>query len=106
MGDGVALVLPESDFRVHADKMDVASVILTGAGRVEQFVIPTDAQMAAAKTVIEDRLVGLGITDYESYVDNNKNRIIVRFPWKSDEADFNPQPGGSILHFPESALWA
>ena len=39
MGDGVALVLPESDFRVHADKMDVASVILTGAGRVEQFVI-------------------------------------------------------------------
>ncbi len=43
------------------------------------------------KTVIEDRLVGLGITDYESYVDNNKNRIIVRFPWKNDEADFNPQ---------------
>lgn len=26
-----------------------------------------------------------------SYVDNNKNRIIVRFPWKNDEADFNPQ---------------
>ena len=51
----------------------------------------TDEQMAAAKTVIEDRLVGLGITDYESYVDNNKDRIIVRFPWKSDEADFNPQ---------------
>ena len=51
----------------------------------------TDEQMTAAKTVIEDRLVGLGITDYESYVDNNKDRIIVRFPWKSDEADFNPQ---------------
>ena len=51
----------------------------------------TEAQMTAAKTVIEDRLVGLGITDYESYVDNNKNRIIVRFPWKNDEADFNPQ---------------
>ena len=39
MGDGVALVFPEGDFRVHADKMDVASVILTGAGRVEQLVI-------------------------------------------------------------------
>uniref|UniRef100_UPI0040279A87 protein translocase subunit SecF n=1 Tax=Gemmiger formicilis TaxID=745368 RepID=UPI0040279A87 len=51
----------------------------------------TEAQMTAAKTVIEDRLVGLGITDYESYVDNNKNRIIVRFPWKNDEANFNPQ---------------
>lgn len=51
----------------------------------------TDAQMAAAKTVIEDRLVGLGITDYEAYVDNNKDRIIVRFPWKNDESDFAPQ---------------
>lgn len=51
----------------------------------------TDDQMTAAKTVIEDRLVGLGITDYEDYVDYNNDRIIVRFPWKSDEADFNPQ---------------
>lgn len=51
----------------------------------------TDDQMNAAKTVIEDRLVGLGITDYEDYVDYNKDRIIVRFPWKSDETDFNPQ---------------
>src|SRR5699024_3101768 len=51
----------------------------------------TDEQMAAARTVIEDRLVGLGITDYEDYVDYNKDRIIVRFPWKSDETDFDPQ---------------
>lgn len=51
----------------------------------------TDEQMTAAKTVIEDRLVGLGITDYEDYVDYNKDRIIVRFPWKSDESDFDPQ---------------
>ena len=52
----------------------------------------TDDQMTAAKTVIEDRLVGLGITDYEDYVDYNKDRIIVRFPWKTGETDFNPQP--------------
>ncbi len=51
----------------------------------------TDEQMTAAQTVIEDRLVGLGITDYESYVDFNKDRIIVRFPWRSDETDFDPQ---------------
>ena len=50
----------------------------------------TDEQMAAAETVIEDRLVGLGITDYEDYVDYNKDRIIVRFPWKRDETDFDP----------------
>ena len=51
----------------------------------------TPEQMTAAQTVIEDRLVGLGITDYESYVDSNKDRIIVRFPWQSGEEDFDPQ---------------
>jgi len=39
MGDGVALVLPEGDLRVHAYEFDVTSVILTGAGRVEQLVV-------------------------------------------------------------------
>ena len=51
----------------------------------------TEAQLKAAQTVINDRLVGLGVTDYESYIDANKDRIIVRFPWRSDEADFDPQ---------------
>ena len=51
----------------------------------------TDGQMVAARTVIEDRLVGLGITDYEDYVDYTRDRIIVRFPWKRDETDFDPQ---------------
>ena len=76
-----------SDIRFGIDIRGVVDVTFMPADDVEA----TDAQMTAAKTVIEDRLVGLGITDYESYVDNNKNRIIVRFPWKNDEADFNPQ---------------
>lgn len=76
-----------SDIRFGIDIRGGVDVTLMPADDVEA----TDAQMTAAKTVIEDRLVGLGITDYESYVDNNKNRIIVRFPWKNDEADFNPQ---------------
>ena len=76
-----------SDIRFGIDIRGGVDVTFMPAGDVDA----TDEQMAAAKTVIEDRLVGLGITDYESYVDNNKDRIIVRFPWKSDEADFNPQ---------------
>ena len=76
-----------SDIRFGIDIRGGVDVTFMPAGDVAA----TDEQMAAAKTVIEDRLVGLGITDYESYVDNNKDRIIVRFPWKSDEADFNPQ---------------
>ena len=51
----------------------------------------TDEQMAAAESVIQQRLVNLSITDSEVYVDYNKDRIIVRFPWKEDEADFNPE---------------
>ncbi|HJD21736.1 MAG TPA: protein translocase subunit SecF [Candidatus Gemmiger faecigallinarum] len=51
----------------------------------------TQEQLQAAQTVINDRLVGLGITDYESYIDANRDRIIVRFPWRSDETSFDPQ---------------
>ncbi|WP_425371341.1 protein translocase subunit SecF [Gemmiger formicilis] len=76
-----------SDIRFGIDIRGGVDVTFMPADDVEA----TEAQMTAAKTVIEDRLVGLGITDYESYVDNNKNRIIVRFPWKNNEANFNPQ---------------
>ena len=76
-----------SDIRVGIDIRGGVDVTFMPAGDVDA----TPEQMTAAKTVIEDRLVGLGITDYESYVDSNKDRIIVRFPWKTGEADFNPQ---------------
>ena len=82
-----AYVKGASDIRFGIDIRGGVDVTFMPADDVEA----TEAQMTAAKTVIEDRLVGLGITDYESYVDNNKNRIIVRFPWKNDEANFNPQ---------------
>lgn len=51
----------------------------------------TDEQMAAAESVIQQRLVNLNITDNEVYTDYNKDRIIVRFPWKEGETDFNPE---------------
>ena len=76
-----------SDIRFGIDIRGGVDVTFMPAGDVDA----TPEQMTAAKTVIEDRLVGLGITDYESYVDSNKDRIIVRFQWKTGEADFNPQ---------------
>lgn len=48
-------------------------------------------QLDSAKEVIVQRMINLGITDYESYIDYNNDRIIVRFPWKEDETDFDPQ---------------
>ncbi|MBR5306714.1 MAG: SecD/SecF family protein translocase subunit, partial [Oscillospiraceae bacterium] len=66
-------------------------------GGVDATFMPVDGQDAtneeldAAEAVIKMRLVGLNINDYEVYVDYNKDRIIVRFPWKEDEKDFNPE---------------
>lgn len=50
----------------------------------------TDAQLDSAKSIIETRMVSNGITDYELYADYNSDRIIVRFPWKEDETNFDP----------------
>lgn len=48
-------------------------------------------ELDSAKAIIERRMVDRNITDYEIYTDSSNNRIIVRFPWKSDEAGFNPE---------------
>lgn len=51
----------------------------------------TQEQLDSAKSIIEQRLIGLGVTDYEVYEDVNKSRIILRFPWQADETEFNPE---------------
>lgn len=66
-------------------------------GGVEATFSPEDGveatvdQLNAAKEIIETRMVSNNITDYELYTDPTNNRIIVRFPWKSDEEDFDPE---------------
>lgn len=62
----------------------------------------TDDELASAKAIVETRLVSQHITDYELYVDNSKDRIIVRFPWKADETDFDPE--AAIAELGETAL--
>ncbi len=51
----------------------------------------TSSQMSALQDVISRRLVAQGITDYEVYTDTANQQVIVRFPWKEDEADFDPR---------------
>ncbi|MBR4224462.1 MAG: preprotein translocase subunit SecD [Oscillospiraceae bacterium] len=51
----------------------------------------TNEQLDAAKEVIVQRMLTLGITDYETYLDYSADHIIVRFPWKQDETDFDPE---------------
>ncbi len=62
----------------------------------------TEDELAAAQAVIETRLINQNIADYEVYKDTAKDRIIVRFPWKENETDFNPEE--AIQELGETAL--
>ncbi len=46
--------------------------------------------MESAEQIIKFRLTNQNITDYEVYSDVANNQIIVRFPWQTDEEDFDP----------------
>jgi len=69
------------------------------SGGVEAIFVPanidksqvTDDMMEAAKSILEIRLNYKNITDHEIYVDSANKQIIVRFPWKADEKNFDPQ---------------
>ncbi len=51
----------------------------------------TDEQLESAKAIIETRLVSNNITDYELYQDSATDSIILRYPWKEDETEFDPE---------------
>lgn len=53
--------------------------------------IPTEGELESARTIMETRMDAQNILDREITVDNTTGHIILRFPWKSGETDFNPQ---------------
>lgn len=59
--------------------------------------VPTESELESAKAIIETRMDAANITDRDVTIDKSNNKIIVRFPWKSDEADFDPQKAVSEL---------
>ena len=63
---------------------------------------PTAEQLAKAKTIIETRMDAQNITDREVTVDDAHGSVIVRFPWKSDDTNFDPQ--AAIKELGETAL--
>ncbi len=50
----------------------------------------TDAEMDAAKAIIDTRMVNQNITDYEIYADKENKQIVVRFPWAADDSSMDP----------------
>ena len=63
---------------------------------------PTADELDSAKSVIETRMDAQNISDREVNVDKNNGTVIVKFPWKSDEADFDAQK--AISELGETAL--
>lgn len=53
--------------------------------------VPTESELEAARIIMETRMDAQNILDREITVDKNTGHIIIRFPWKSEETDFNPQ---------------
>jgi len=103
----IAAITYLSFFGIHSTFGDTTTTYIKGAqdirwgidirGGVDVTFSPpegydaTDEEMSAAESIIKVRLVSQNITDYEVYTDYAKDRIIVRFPWKSDEKNFDPQ---------------
>ena len=58
---------------------------------------PSESELEAARSIIETRMDAKNITDRDVTIDKGNGKIIVRFPWKSDEADFDPQKAVSEL---------
>lgn len=71
--------------------IDIKGGIEATFGPGEEVQEVTEAQMNGVKDVIAQRLVAQNITDYEIYADVANRQVILRFPWKEDEADFDPQ---------------
>lgn len=75
-----------SDIRWGIDIRGGVEATFKPAGDIDA----TDEQLDSAKSIIETRMVSNGITDYEIYSDYGSDRIIVRFPWKEDDTEFDP----------------
>lgn len=49
----------------------------------------SDAQIEAMKEVIVRRMIANNITDYEAYTDTDNDQVVIRFPWKNNETEFD-----------------
>ncbi|MEA4925506.1 MAG: protein translocase subunit SecD [Syntrophomonadaceae bacterium] len=58
---------------------------------------PDANELEAARSIIETRMDAANITDRDVTIDKTNGKILVRFPWKSNETDFDPQKAVSEL---------
>lgn len=97
-GNGNAIIKGANDIRWGIDIQGGVEVTFTPEG-VDN---ATREQMDAASEVIKSRLLNNNIADYETFTDYDSSRIIVRFPWKTGETEFDPV--SAINELGETAL--
>ena len=69
--------------------IDIRGGIDATFGPADDSVTVTQSNLDGVKDVIARRLIANGITDYEAYTDLNNKQVIVRFPWKADETEYD-----------------
>ncbi|HBI85127.1 MAG TPA: protein translocase subunit SecD [Ruminococcus sp.] len=70
--------------------IDIQGGVDVTFGPAEAEIDATEAQLEAVEEVMKSRLISLGINDYEVYTDEANDKVIVRFPWKNGETNFDP----------------
>src|SRR5690554_88463 len=95
---GLTLPVPGSDDIIEIKGARDIRFGIDIVGGVEAVFAPKDydgepsaEDLASARSVLELRMDNLQILDREITVERSKGRIIVRFPWKSGETEFNPE---------------
>ncbi len=63
--------------------IDIRGGVDVTFGPADDNIKVTADQLDGVKSIIEQRLVGKNITDYEAYTDLANKQVIVRFPWAS-----------------------
>ena len=91
-----------SDIRWGIDIRGGVEAIFTPDVSEEEFAAITNEEMQSAETIINTRLVNENITDSEVYTDMENKQIIVRFPWQSEEEDYDP--AAAVAELGETAM--
>ena len=88
MGDSPLVIKGAPDMRYGIDIRGGVDAAFQPEGLDRK---PTGDELEAARSIIEIRLDQQNIMDRDVTIDKDNGYVIVRFPWKADEADFDPE---------------
>ncbi len=88
MGDTPSKILGAPDMRYGIDIRGGVDAAFQPEGLDRK---PTGDELEAARSIIETRLDQQNIMDRDVTIDKDNGYVIVRFPWKADETNFDPE---------------